>query len=188
MKRIVRCSVFLLLACSAALAQNPAHSGFRALQVDAGKIAGEIHSFQGMNGMPAPVMAGLPGLVRQYRELRVSQVRTHDVMGPTDIDAKFEFTNKDLAALIPDPVQRAGVVKAGNASILFPDENADPEKPASYNFGPTDKMLAAMHASGAEVYYRIGRSWGADTNPPADFDKYADVVKHIAMHYNQGWA
>jgi hypothetical protein len=187
MKSIVRCSVFLLLACSAALSQAPAASGFRALHVDAGKVTGEIHSFQGMNGMPAPIMAGLPGLAQQFKELRVSMVRTHDVMGPIDIDAKFEFTNKNLADLIPDPVQRAGVVKAGNASIIFPDENADPEKPASYNFGPTDKMLAAVHASGAEVYYRIGRSWGANTNPPADFDKYARVVKHIAMHYNQGW-
>ncbi len=188
MKSIVRCSVFLLLACSSALSQTSAPSGFRALHVDAGKITGEIHSFQGMNGMPAPIMAGLPGLVRQFKELRVSMVRTHDVMGPTDIDAKFEFTNKNLADLIPGPVQRAGVVKAGNASIIFPDENADSEKPASYNFGPTDKMLAAVHASGAEVYYRIGRSWGANTNPPANFDKYADVVKHIAMHYNRGWA
>jgi hypothetical protein len=49
-------------------------------------------------------------------------------------------------------------------------------------------MLAAIHASGAEIYYRIGRSWGADTAPPADFDKFANVVKHVAMHYNQGWA
>ena len=24
--------------------------------------------------------------------------------------------------------------------------------------------------------------------PPADFDKFANVTKHIAMHYNQGWA
>ena len=84
--------------------------------------------------------------------------------------------------------QRAGVVKAGNAEHHFPDWKADPEKPESYNFGPTDKVLAAIRASGAEVYYRIGRSWGANINPPEDFDKFANVVKHIAMHYNQGWA
>ncbi len=133
-------------------------------------------------------MAGLPGLVRQYKDLRVDQVRTHDFMGPTEIDSKFEYTNKDLADLIPDSAERAGVVKAGNAAIVFPDANADPEKAESYNFGPTDKVLAAIRSSGAEIYYRVGRSWGADMTPPSDFDKYASVVKHIAMHYSQGWA
>jgi hypothetical protein len=188
MKRVARRSVFLLLFCSAALAQGQATSGFRTLQVDAGKIVGNIHSFQGVNGAPAPVMAGFPSLVRQYRDLRVSQVRTHDLMGPTEIDSKFVYTNKYLTDLIPDSAQRAGVVKAGNASIIFPDMGADPEKPESYNFGPTDKALAAIRASGAEIYYRVGRSFGADYSPPADFDKYAGAVKHIAMHYNQGWA
>ncbi|MGA2390015.1 MAG: hypothetical protein ABSF97_13690 [Candidatus Sulfotelmatobacter sp.] len=134
-------------------------------------------------------MAGLPTLVQQYKDLRINQVRTHDSMGPTDIDAHFDIGNGDLAWLIPDDAQRAGVVKAGNASIIFPDWSADPEKPESYNFAATDKLIAAIRASGAEVYYRIGRSWGAaNINPPDDFDKYASVVKHIAMHYNQGWA
>jgi hypothetical protein len=48
--------------------------------------------------------------------------------------------------------------------------------------------MADIQVSGASVYYRIGRSWGANTEPPVDFDKYASAVKHIAMHYNQGWA
>jgi hypothetical protein len=100
----------------------------------------------------------------------------------------LELANSFLAWLIPDSVVRAAVVKAGNAAILFPDESADPEKAQSYNFAPTDKVLTAIHDSGAEVYYRIGRSFGAKIDPPADFDKFASVVKHIAMHYNQGWA
>src|ERR1039457_5114041 len=90
--------------------------------------------------------------------------------------------------LIPDPVQRAGVVKSGNQSVIFPNGKADPEKPESYNFGCTDKFLGADREGGAEVYYRIGRSWGAQIDPPPDFDKYADVVRHVAMHYNKGWA
>jgi len=133
-------------------------------------------------------MAGLPNLVRQYKELRVNQVRTHDFMGPTEIDSQFTQGNALLTWLIPNSAQRAGVVKAGNASIIFPDSKADAEKPESYNFAPTDNVLATIHASGAEVYYRIGRSWGAQSEPPPDFDKYANVVKHIAMHYNLGWA
>jgi len=188
LKSLSRLFLFVLLSCLSASAQTSTNDGFRSLQVDAGKVMGEIRSFQGLNGQPTPVMAGLPNLVRQYRELRVDQVRTHDFMGPTEIDSKFEYTNKDLADLIPDSAERAGVVKAGNAAILFPDASADPEKAESYNFGPTDKVLAAIRESGAEVYYRVGRSWGADMTPPADFDKFANVTRHIAMHYNQGWA
>jgi hypothetical protein len=97
-------------------------------------------------------------------------------VGPTEIDSKFDQDNSFLAWLIPDSAQRAGVVKAGNASVIFPDWAADPEKPASYNFATTDKVIAGIRASGAEVYYRIGRSFGANVNPPADFDKFANVV------------
>ena len=180
--------LFYLLLCKFAFSQDTANAGLRSLRIDAGRVIGEIKSFQGLNGPPSPVMAGLPNLVRQYKELRVNQVRTHDFMGPTEIDSQFTQSNALLTWLIPDSTQRAGVVKAGNASIIFPDWKADAEKPESYNFAPTDNVLAAIHTSGAEVYYRIGRGWGAQSDPPPDFDKYASVVKHIAMHYNLGWA
>ncbi|HYW37586.1 MAG TPA: hypothetical protein VE957_05695 [Terriglobales bacterium] len=188
MKKLLRGCLWTLMLCAGAFPQDTANSGFRSLRVDAGKVTGEIRSFQGLNGPPSPLMTGLPNLVQQYRDLRVSQVRTHDFMGPTEIDSHFDQTNALLAWLIPDDAQRARVVQAGNASIIFRDWSADPEKPESYNFGPTDKMIAAIDASAAEVYYRIGRSWGANIEPPPDFAKYASVVKHIAMHYNQGWA
>jgi hypothetical protein len=96
--------------------------------------------------------------VERYKELRVGQVRTHDFMGPTEIDSKFDQDNSFLAWLIPDPAQRAGVVKVGSASVIFPDWPADPQKPASYNFATTDKVIAGIRASGADVYYRIGRT------------------------------
>ncbi len=188
MKILRRYSFSLLILVVAGFAQNAAHPGYRQLTIDSGKVTGTIRSFQGLNGLPSPVMAGLPGLVQQYKDLRVDQVRTHDAMGPTELDSKFVLGNGELTWLIPDHAQRAGVVEAGNAAIIFPGWGADPEKPESYNFGPTDKVIAAIRASGAEVYYRIGRSWGANVNPPDDFDKFASVVKHIAMHYNQGWA
>jgi len=181
-------SISMLLLCATAFTQDAANSGFRSLHVDVSRVTGTIRSLQGLNGPPSPLMAGLPNLLRQYKDLRVNMVRTHDLMGPTELDSRFDATDALLAWLIPDPAQRAGVVKAGNASIIFPDWSADPEKSGSYNFAPTDEVLAAIRASGAEIYYRIGRSWGANINPPADFDKFASVTKHIAMHYNQGWA
>jgi len=156
--------------------------------VDAGKVTGRIGSFQGVNGPPTPVMKGLPNLVDQYKYLRIDMVRTHDFMGPTEIDAQYLSNDPMLTWLVPDPGQRAGVVAAGNASTIFPVWSADPEQAESYRFGPTDEVLQAIHETGAEIYYRIGRSFGANRNPPADFDKFAGVVKHIVMHYNQGWA
>ncbi|MGA8236752.1 MAG: hypothetical protein WB918_09550, partial [Candidatus Sulfotelmatobacter sp.] len=122
--------VLLLLLCMPSVAQGAPNSGFRSLKIDAGKVIGQIRSFQGLNGPPSPVMAGLPTLVQQYKDLRVDQIRTHDAMGPSEIDSKFVLGNGELAWLIPDRAQRAGVVKAGNAAIIFPDGSADPEKPA----------------------------------------------------------
>jgi xylan 1,4-beta-xylosidase len=188
MRAILRCVFCALLLCATAFAQNGPKLGFRPLWVDYGKLNGQIRSLQGLNGPPTPVMEGLPNLVQQYKDLGIVQVRTHDFMGPTEIDSKFDQGNNFLTWLIPDDAQRAGVVKAGNDSIIFPDWSADPDKPASYNFGPTDKVITAIHDSGAEVYYRIGRSFGANVNPPDNFDKFASVVEHIAMHYNQNWA
>lgn len=187
MRSLFRCCLLLFPLCAVVHGQDTA--SLRLLHIDASKTVGRIRSFQGLNGPPEPEIAGYPNLVQQYKDLRVNQVRTHDYMGPTDIDAKFTLNNPMLKWLIPDDNERAQVVKAGNISTIFPDWSADPEKPGSYNFGPTDKFLTAIHESGAEVYYRIGRSWGADNvDPPPDFDKYASVVKHVAMHYNQGWA
>ena len=174
--------LLLLLYSSTALAQS------RTLSIDASKVTGQIHSFQGVNGQPTPVMEGLPNLVEQYKDLRIDMVRTHDFMGPTEIDSRFLNDDPMLAWLVPDAEQRAKLVVAGNAGTIFPDWSADPEKPEAYRFAATDTVIQAIRATGVEVYYRIGRSFGANRNPPADFDKFANIVKHIAMHYNQGWA
>ena len=86
-KTLARRCLCLLLLCAPALPQDTSNSGFRSLNVDAGKVIGEIRSFQGMNGPPSPVMGELPTLVKPYKDLRVNQVRTHDAMGPSEIDS-----------------------------------------------------------------------------------------------------
>jgi hypothetical protein len=184
-----RLLALLIAFCSVCFCQIPADNSreFRALHVDASKSMGTIRSFQGVNGIPTPIMEGLPDLVDQYKELHIGTIRTHDTMGPTDIDARFSLDAPLLAWLVPGKEQRARLVQAGNAAALFPDWNANPDKPESYNFAPTDKFIQGIRATGAEVYYRIGRSWGADFTPLPDLDKFASVVKHVAMHYNQGW-
>ena len=87
MKVLLRDSVCLLILVAAGFAQDTTHAGIRSLNVEAGKVIGEIRSFQGLNGLPSPAMAGLPQLIEQYKRLRIDQVRTHDAMGPTEIDS-----------------------------------------------------------------------------------------------------
>ena len=185
---IFRCCFAFLLFLFFLFSPALAPAQLRTLHVDAGKVTGSIRSFQGVNGQPTPVMDGLPNLVKQYKDLGIDMVRTHDFMGPTEIDSHYLIDAPWLAWLVPNTDQRAKLVATGNASTIFPDWSANPEKPESYRFGPTDEVIQAIRDTGAEVYYRIGRSFGANTNPPADFDKFAAIVKHIAMHYNQGWA
>ena len=163
-----------MLLCGLAAEAN---GQFRAVEVDAGKVVGEIRSLQGVNGGPVPLVPRLAHVGPQYRDLRIDLVRTHDFFGPTDIDAAW-----------PDPDKIARSVRADGSKSIFPNWEADPEKESSYNWGPTDQVLRAIVGCGAEVFYRIGRSWSADPSPPPDFDKYANIVKHVAMHYNDGWA
>src|ERR1700747_1795685 len=135
-----------VLWCIGAVAQS------RTMYVDASKVAGHIRSFQGVNGQPTPVMEGLPNLVDQYKDLHIDMVRTHDFMGPTEIDSIYRDDDPLLAWLVPNNDQRAKLVVEGNASIIFPDWSADPAKPESYRFGPTDKVIQAIRDTGAEVY------------------------------------
>jgi len=97
----------------------------------------------------------LPDVSKPYRDLRIDLVRTHDFFGPADIDARWPN---------PDPIAKG--VRADGSKSLFPRWQADPEAESSYNWGPTDSKLGAIVGCGAEVFYRIGRSWSADPSPP----------------------
>ncbi len=133
----------------------------------------EKFTFGGWN-MPEQVDAA-----RGYRLAHIDLVRTHDAYGPGDIDSKFETNEAPGGALIS---------ARRDVYTLFPDPHADPENPASYRFGPTDKLISSIVAVGAQAIFRLGRSEGADPTPPHDFDRYASIAKHIVQHYNQGWA
>jgi xylan 1,4-beta-xylosidase len=76
---------------------------------------------------------------------------------------------------------------SGDMEAIFPDMSADVDSAKSYNFAPTDRLVAAIKSAGAEPLFRFGRSRGAAANPPADLDKYAQIARHIVLHYNRGW-
>ncbi len=100
------------------------------VRVDPDVSVGEIRALLGVNAGPTP--AGEPGnadLTARYREIGVNLIRTHDFYGPLDMPT------------------------------LYPDQQADPESPASYNFAASDRVYRAILDGGFEPYLRIGDSY-----------------------------
>jgi xylan 1,4-beta-xylosidase len=87
-----------------------------------------------------------------------------------------------------DLVRVPDATGAGDIDAIFPDMSADPENPKSYNFAAADRLLGSIKSSGAEPLFRIERSAGAGSEPPADLDKWALIVRHVVLHYNAKWA
>ena len=78
-------------------------------------------------------------------------------------------------------------------TCIFPDFNADPYDPASYDFPCTDEAILVCLDAGTETFFRLGQTIEHQvkkhgTIPPADFKKWAVICEHIIRHYNEGWA
>lgn len=76
---------------------------------------------------------------------------------------------------------------------VFPDFDADPDDPASYQFHHTDLYIKAIIDTGAQIVYRLGESidWMPKKTyvfPPKDNLKWAQICAGIIRHYNEGWA
>lgn len=76
---------------------------------------------------------------------------------------------------------------------IFPNFDADPYDPASYDFIMTDEYMRVMEFAGVSPFYRLGskiehgvKKYG--TLPPKDFHKWAVICEHIIRHYTEGWA
>lgn len=121
-------------------------------------VLGEIRLLQGLHGIK-------PNLIDDYQQLRVNFVRTHDGEYP-DINGNCDF----------------------DFGRIFPNFSADETDSANYNFSDCDAYIANIYAAGAEPFFRLGQSWYGPNSPPSDFNKWAEVCKHIVMHYNDGWA
>ena len=88
---------------------------------------------------------------------------------------------------------RYGMEHTVDVYYVFPNFDADPEDPVSYDFACTDHYLRGCELAGCEVFYRLGhriehevKKYG--THPPKDFKKWAVICEHIIRHYNEGWA
>jgi len=159
----VMAAVVIVLTCALLPVTGGRASEEVKIELDCSRISGTIKPFSEINCGPIPIHHLEDGadLTRQYQEIGIPMVRTHDFYGPTDI------------------------------STIFPDWSADPELASSYDFSETDRHIASIVNGGFEVFYRLGESASDNEflrQPPSDFQKWAEVCKHIVMHYNDGWA
>ena len=78
-------------------------------------------------------------------------------------------------------------------TAIFPNFDADPCDPSSYDFTCTDESILVTLDAGTETFFRLGQSIEHQvkkhgTLPPKDFKKWAVICEHIIRHYNEGWA
>ncbi len=78
-------------------------------------------------------------------------------------------------------------------SCIFPNFDADPYNPDSYDFACTDESILVCLDAGTETFFRLGQTIEHqikkhNTIPPKDFKKWAVICEHIIRHYNEGWA
>lgn len=76
---------------------------------------------------------------------------------------------------------------------VFPNFDADPNDPASYDFHHTDSYIKAIEQTGTKTFYRLGASIEHAEKkynifPPTNYEKWAKICVGIIKHYNEGWA
>ncbi|NLO73003.1 MAG: hypothetical protein GX100_02690 [candidate division WS1 bacterium] len=77
---------------------------------------------------------------------------------------------------------------------IFPLFHLDEQDPENYRFARTDGYLQSILDCGSQIVYRLGvtiqnhPTFHFNTDPPEDYDKWADICINIIRHYNEGWA
>jgi xylan 1,4-beta-xylosidase len=212
--RIVGC---LLASAMPVLAQRPAsppettiepaRAELRTITIDASSNMGQLKPLRGVNAGPLPWTDRL-GIDRPggevevsdrtgyrslgadasagYRSANIDLVRVHDNYGPGDIYTNFKGSHEMADGTILSDALR-------NPLVMFPDLQADPNASTSYNFGPTDRLIKSIYDVGAHPLFRLGASAGESSGVPDsfttedDYDHYADIARHVVLHYNAGW-
>lgn len=139
----------------------------RPLCVDFRNRTDKIKPLNGFNN--AARKTGYGELLPAFRALKPPIVRLHDTCG------------------------KYGGAHYVDVPNVFPDFNADPDDPSSYDFTLTDLYLKPLVEDGIEIMYRLGVTIEHEPKkyriyPPEDPGKWAAVCEHIVRHYNEGWA
>ena len=140
------------------------------IKVDFSKITGKMKPVHAV-GQPPIIGWSSDKLFHYLTEAGIPYARLHDVGGGFGGGKFVDIPN------------------------VFPDFNADPEDPASYDFTWTDPLITSLMNSKVEPYYRLGVTienevWrkAYRVNPPEDPEKWAKVCAGVIRHYTKGWA
>ena len=131
------------------------------LRVDFDRVVDEIRPVHNIGRMPEYVTGS--EINRLFTEAHMTSCRTHDI-------------------------------NATDMHRIFPDFSRDADDESAYHFAESDAVLAAIADAGMEPFFRLGVSWSDPVRarpylqPPADYDKWAQICAHIILHYNEGWA
>ncbi len=143
------------------------------VQVDFSKATGKMRPMHSVNNGPIhrTHFQMTSSNLKEYTEAGIPYARNHD--------ASFNSVY--------------GGEHTVDVHAIFPNFDADPCDPRSYDFACTDEYLRVMALAGVKPYYRLGskiehgvKKYG--TLPPPDFHKWAVICEHIIRHYNEGWA
>lgn len=143
------------------------------ITIDFNKPLGKVKPMHAVNNGPVYKFASDQRITNivSYRDAGIPYARTHD--------ASFYATY--------------GGEHTVDVNFIFPDFDADPYDPESYDFCLTDEYLKVIEVAGTKPFYRLGSKiehWKKKYNtlPPKDFKKWAVICEHIIKHYNYGWA
>lgn len=160
------------------LIENNIDAQHRFIQFDTEILSNRINLNIGTNAGPEATGGLQVDFTDFYKEIGIQSIRTHDFYGPCDW------------------------------WTIFPNWKADPNDPKSYDFTESDAKVLKIVNSGFELLFRLGVSWKGKNplpinDPPGtlrdgsgkvihnadsiDFQKFAEICKHIVLHYNYGW-
>ena len=164
--KLNRVLFFLLISLLSVAPLYGASPTTETITIDASKVMGTIQRLDDVDNGPL-CERGVVDLTHYYKELGVRNVRLHDAA----------WSYSDILDI----------------EYVFPNWNADPDRPESYNFAQRDYYIKSINDLGINIIFRLGYSAEGKTAiphnaPPLSYDKWADVVEHIVRHYNQGWA
>ncbi len=140
------------------------------IKIDFSKITGKFKPVHAV-GQPPIIGWSNDSLFHYLSEAGIPYSRLHDVGGGMGAGRFVDIPN------------------------VFPDFNADPDDPASYDFTWTDPLITSLVKAGVEPYYRLGVTienevWrkAYRVNPPEDPLKWAKICAGVIRHYTKGWA
>ena len=121
------------------------------------------------------------GIIKAYSEIQEGPIPNPLIRNHVDLTKQFQQIG--ISYIEPHNL-------ATGISTMFPDWDADPTLESSYDFTVCDKYVTSIINAGCRVLFTLHENALIDISLrtlPKNMSKWAEVCKHIVMHYNDGW-